>query len=113
MSRNESTTRKELIEPALASAGWAWTSDVQIGPGRVNITGDSMYDESQSIIADYVLRCRQLPLAVLEAKAELESAADGIQQGSRYARRLGIRFTIATNGREYLLTDTESGCSAV
>lgn len=109
MSRNESTTRKELIEPALTSAGWAWTSDVQIGPGRVNITGDSMYDESQSIIADYVLRCRQLPLAVLEAKAELESAADGIQQGSRYARRLGIRFTIATNGREYLLTDTESG----
>jgi type I restriction enzyme, R subunit len=51
-----------------------------------------MYDETQSIIADYLLRCRSVPLAILEAKAEAESAADAMQQGLRYARRLSIRW---------------------
>ena len=49
-----------------------------------------------------------MPLAVLEAKAEAEPAANGIQQGSRYAARLGLRFSIASNGREYIVTDNET-----
>lgn len=109
MSRNEKQTRKELIDKALTKAGWRWNADVLIGPGRVNLSGDAMYDETQSIIADYVLRLGQIPLAVLEAKAEGEPAADGIQQGSRYANRLGLRFSIATNGRDYILTDNKTG----
>ena len=67
-----------------------------------------MYDDSQAIIADYQLRYRSIPLAILEAKAEGEPAADGIQQGSRYAQRLSIRFSIATNGKEWILTDNEN-----
>lgn len=67
-----------------------------------------MYDASQQIIADYVLRWGHLPLAVLEAKAEGTDAINGVQQGSRYARRLGLRFSIASNGSEYILTDNES-----
>ncbi|HNU72802.1 MAG TPA: type I restriction-modification enzyme R subunit C-terminal domain-containing protein [Thermodesulfobacteriota bacterium] len=111
-ARNERTTCKELIEPALANAGWEWDEQVRIGPGRVNLTGDSpesMYDETQAIIADYLLRYRGLPLAILEAKAESESAADGMQQASRYANRLLIRFSIASNGNDWILTDNESG----
>jgi type I restriction enzyme R subunit len=109
MARNERLTCKELIEPALAAAGWNWQEQLRIGPGRVNLTGDSMYDEMQAIITDYLLRHRNLPLAVLEAKAESESAADGMQQGSRYARRLSIRFSIASNGSDWILTDNETG----
>lgn len=109
MSRNERTTCKELIEPALSNVGWSWDAQVRIGRGRVNLTGESMYDSSQEIIADYILRYRDVPLAVLEAKAEGEAAADGIQQGSRYAQRLSIRFSIASNGREWILTDNNSG----
>lgn len=109
MSRNERTTCKELIEPALASVGWSWVEQLRIGRGRVNITGESMYDSSQEIIADYLLRYRDVPLVVLEAKAEGESAADGIQQGSRYAQRLSIRFSMATNGKEWILTDNDTG----
>jgi DNA polymerase III delta prime subunit len=108
MSRNERTTCKELIEPALAHLGWTWDEQLRIGPGRVNLTGDSMYDDSQAIIADYQLRYRSIPLAILEAKAEGEPASDGIQQGSRYAQRLSIRFSIATNGKEWILTDNET-----
>ena len=109
MSRNEDRTCRELIEPALEQAGWEWDREVVIGPGRVRLSGDSMYDSTQRIIADYVLRKWRMPLAILEAKAETEAAADGMQQGSRYADRLRLRFSIASNGREYILTDNETG----
>ena len=112
MSRNERTTCKELIEPALTNVGWDWDEQLRIGRGRVNLTGDSpesMYDETQEIVADYLLRYRGIPLAILEAKAESESAADGMQQASRYAQRLLIRFSIASNGKDWILTDNDTG----
>ena len=109
MSRNEKQTCRELIEPALKAAGWNWDTQVEIGPGQVNLTGGAMYDESQRIVADYFLRLWRMPLAILEAKAEDEDAAAGMQQSSRYAKRLGIRFSISTNGRQYLLTDNRTG----
>jgi type I restriction enzyme R subunit len=105
MSRNEATTCRELIEPALHAAGWEFDAQVVIGPGRVNLTGERMYDESQRIIADYVLRLWSMPLAILEAKPEGEPAANGVQQGQRYANRLGLRFSIASNGRQHVLSD--------
>lgn len=107
--RDERKTCTDLIEPALTAAGWDWQEQLHIGPGRVNITGESMYDSSQAIVADYLLRYRGIPLAILEAKAEKESAADGIQQASRYARRLLIRYSIATNGSDWILTDNDTG----
>ena len=109
MSRNETQTCRELIEPTIGEAGWSWDAQVTIGPGRVNLTGEAMYDPSQRIVADYLLKLWRMPLAVLEAKPEGEPAANGMQQASRYARRLGLRFSIASNGREYLLTDNETG----
>jgi len=113
MPRNEIQTCKELIEPALEAAGWGVEAQLKIGPGRVNLTGDSMYDAMQALVADYLLRFCGIPLAVLEAKAEGEDAADGMQQGSRYAGRLNIRFSIATNGHDWILTDNETGAYEV
>lgn len=109
MARNERLTCKELIEPRLAALGWSWQEQLRIGPGRVNLTGETMYDESQSIIADYLLRYKGVPFAILEAKSESESAADGMQQASRYARRLSLRFSIASNGNDWILTNNETG----
>jgi len=111
MNRNEDKTWREVIEPALKSAGWAWDRHLHLGPGRVNISGGTMYDATHRIVPDYVLRLSRLPLAILEAKAEDEAAADGIQQGQRYAERLGLRFSIASNGHEYILTDRKTGAS--
>lgn len=109
MARNERLTCKDLIEPPLAELGWSWKEQMRIGPGRVNLSGDAMYDETQSIIADYQLRVKGVPLAILEAKSETESAADGMQQASRYARRLSLRFSIASNGHDWILTDNDTG----
>jgi type I restriction enzyme R subunit len=109
MARNERQTCKDLIEPRLAGLGWSWQEQLRIGSGRVNLTGDSMYDETQFVIADYLLRFKGVPLAIVEAKAETEGAADGMQQASRYARRLALRFSIATNGADWILTDNDTG----
>jgi len=109
MPRNERQTCTDLIEPALEQAGWTWQAQLRIGRGRVNLSGANMYDETQEIVADFVLRYRDIPLAVLEAKAETESAADGMQQASRYARRLSMRFSLASNGSDWILTDNDSG----
>jgi type I restriction enzyme, R subunit len=108
MPRNESQTCGELIEPAIIQAGWEFERELRIGPGRVNLTG-AMYDATQSIIADYLLRYKGVPLAILEAKSEGVSAADGMQQASRYARRLSLRFSIASNGSDWILTDNDTG----
>lgn len=109
MARNETQTCRELIEPALKSAGWAWYPQLVIGPGKVNIAIGSMYDPEQRLIADYLLHVSHMPLAVLEAKAEGFDAEDGMQQAQRYAKSLGLRFSIASNGRNYILTDRETG----
>lgn len=109
MARNERQTCKDLIEPRLAGLGWSWQEQLRIASGRVNLTGGSMYDETQFVIADYLLRFKGLPLAIIEAKAEAESAADGMQQASRYARRLSLRYSIATNGSDWILTDNDTG----
>src|SRR4051812_8253812 len=109
MSRNETQTCREIIEPALRLAGWAFDRQLELGPGPVNISGGNMYDDTQRLVVDYLLRIGPLPLAVLEAKAETEAAADGMQQGSRYANRLGLRFSIASNGTEHILTDNQTG----
>ena len=109
MSRSEKQTCRDLIEPAVADAGWNRDAQVEIGPGPVNLTGEAMYDPSQRIVADYLLKLWRMPLAVLEAKPEGEPASNGMQQASRYALRLGLRFSIASNGREYILTDDRTG----
>ena len=84
-------------------------SEVVIGPGRVTLSGESMHDLSKSVRADYVLRMGQMPLAVLEAKAADVDASIGIDQGTMYANRLGLRFSISSNGSEWIITDNKTG----
>lgn len=111
MSLNERQTCEQKIEPALSTTGWnidVRDRQVRIGPGRINISGGSMYDDEQALALDYLLRFVGIPLLALEAKAEDEAAEDGLQQGSRYARALGLRFSCATNGRTWILTDNQT-----
>lgn len=107
--RDERTTRTDLIDPALRAAGWAWDAEHLIGPGRVNVAGGAMYDAEQALRADYLLRAGGLAVAVLEAKAEGHGALDGLQQAERYARRLGLRYALASDGAGYVVLDTETG----
>ena len=107
--RDERDTRTDLIDPALRAAGWEWDDEHLIGPGRVNVAGGAMYDPDQALRADYLLRADGLAVAVLEAKAEGKGSLDGLQQAERYARRLGLRYALASDGLGYVVLDTETG----
>lgn len=95
MERSEKQIGVELIEPALMKFGWEWKQDVRIGPN----------EDASRIFIDYLLTFRNITLAVLDVKAEFRGAAEGMQQASHYANLLFIRFSISTNGHDWILTD--------
>jgi type I restriction enzyme R subunit len=111
---NESETRAELIDPALAAAGWGVVEgskilrEYRITAGRIEGRGR----RGKADIADYVLVYRNMKLAVVEAKAEDEELTEGVGQAKDYARKLAIRHTYATNGRGIYSIDMENGQEA-
>lgn len=107
---NEAETRAELIDPALAAAGWGVVNGSRtrrevIAPGR--LTGSGKRAEAKS--ADYVLVYRNTKLASVEAKAATKSYAEGVAQAKDYAERLQTRFGYATNGTQIYRIDMQTG----
>ena len=59
---------------------------------------------------DYLLRyTRDLPLAVVEAKANYKLPGDGLQQAKEYAEILGLKFAYSTNGHGIVEFDYTTG----
>jgi type I restriction enzyme, R subunit len=111
---NEADTRAILIEPKLKAAGWTdrlvtreyyYQRDHQFAPGRITLIGDQVRRGTSRRIG-YLLRLTEgLPIAVVEAKADTESAEAGLEQAKRCAKELGLAFTYATNGRHIIEYD--------
>jgi len=98
MSLTESDTRAQFIDPALAKSGWEGhlvRREFQITAGR--IIGASKRAEPS--IADYVLEYKGKRLAVIEAKKWDLPHSEGVSQGIRDAKKLGLPFAFATNGQ--------------
>ena len=98
-SLNEAETRAELIDPALAAAGWGKVEKSRvrrevIAPGRLVGGGK----KGKPDIADYVLVYRNQKLAVIEAKRAGLPDTEGVGQAKRYASKLQTRFAFSTNG---------------
>jgi type I restriction enzyme R subunit len=108
---NESETRAEHIDPALAAAGWGVTEGSRIRRehpitlGRIEGHGK----RGKALSADYVLEYRNTKLAVVEAKAWDAALTEGVAQAKNYADKLSIRFTYATNGQGIYGIDMETG----
>jgi len=108
---NESETRAELIDPALASAGWGSVEssrvqrELAITKGRIQVGGK----RQKPLIADYVLSYRNTRLAVIEAKRQDLPCTEGVQQAKTYAEKLELRFAYASNGDEIWRIDRETG----
>jgi type I restriction enzyme, R subunit len=108
---NESETRAEYIDPALAVAGWGVVEgsrirrEYPITLGRIEGHGR----RGKPLIADYVLVHRSHKLAVIEAKAWDEPLTKGVGQAKDYAGKMAVRFAYSTNGQGFYGIDMQTG----
>lgn len=99
---NEANTRAELIDPKLVASGWGKAEgskvlrEFHITTGRIQTGGI----RDKPMIADYILVYRNRKLAVIEAKSDEEEVGEGVGQAKRYADKLNINYTYATNGKQ-------------
>lgn len=103
MSNNEADTCRMFVVPKLQAAGWdndphSIAEQRTVTDGRVVPVGKGFIRKPPKRV-DYLLRhSRDSPIAVVEAKANYKSAADGVQQARGYAEMPGLKFAYATNG---------------
>lgn len=113
MAETEADTCRRYVTPALIAAGW--DSHTQIAEQRAVTDGRVLAAGARPRRAkpqrlDYLLRyTRDLPLAVVEAKASDLPAGTGMQQAIEYAEKLKLPFAYATNGLEIIEHDFLTG----
>ena len=99
----------KFIMPAVQSAGWDLMKqirqEVKLRDGKVIVRGPvGMRTTVKS--ADIVLYHKpNMPLAVIEAKANKHEIGKGMQQGLDYARLLEVPFIFASNGDGFIFHD--------
>ena len=108
----EADTCRTYVIPKLKSAGWedeTTTEQLVLTPGRIVPIGDR-HTRKEGLRPDYVLFIRQnIPIAVVEAKAEYAHPAKGLQQAIQYAEMLGVKFAYSSNGRGIVEHDFITG----
>ncbi len=98
---NEADTCRKYILPKLKAAHWEDDFIVEqmvLTRGRIVPLGDS-HTRKEGLRPDYVLFIRRnIPIAVVEAKADYKKPGDGLQQAIRYAEMLDVKFAYSSNG---------------
>ncbi len=113
----EEASKKELSErdicskfitPAIKQANWnerQIREEVNITKGRIIVKGSSA-SRGKPKRADYILSYKSnIPLAVVEAKRNIYTVGEGMQQALTYAEMLDIPFAFSSNGDAFLLHD--------
>ena len=108
----EADTCRTYIVPKLHTAGWedeTISEQMVLTRGRIVPIGDR-HVRREGLRPDYVLFIRQnIPIAVVEAKAEYKSPAAGLQQAIQYAEMMGLKFAYASNGKGIVEHDFITG----
>lgn len=108
MKRNEAATRKDIIDPQIAAAGWELGDPLQV---RFEIPVDGYDAEPWNGVTDYCLyRPNGEVIAIIEAKRQSRSPQVAREQVRHYvteiARRQSFRpFAFMTNGFENFFWD--------
>ena len=101
----ERDTCRDFVLPAMEASGWHREQVVEQVPvvAQGVTTRGGVTRELGSGFVDYVLEAAPgLSTAVVEAKRQYRSAADGLQQALRYAQQLDAPLAYATNGVEII-----------
>lgn len=96
----------KYITPALVKAGWSLETQIReeltLTNGRIIVRG-KLHTRAKNKRADYVLfYMPNIPIAVIEAKDNNHSIADGMQQALGYAEMLQVPFVFSSNGDGFL-----------
>ena len=99
----------KFILPAIEQAGWdsmlQIRQEVKLRDGKVIVRGQLGVRKTVKS-ADVVLYHKlNMPLAVIEAKANKHEIGKGMQQGLDYARLLDVPFIFASNGDGFVFHD--------
>ena len=108
-SLSEADIISKFILPAVKVAGWdditQIRQEVKLRDGKVIVRGNMGVRKTVKS-ADVVLYHKpNMPLAVIEAKANKHGIAKGVQQGLDYARLLDVPFVFASNGDGFIFHD--------
>lgn len=99
------TCRKYVLPKLKDESSWTDEQILEQRPftaGKIIVIG-RVGRRKKAKKADYLLRYSQnFLIAVVEAKREYKTAAEGMQQAKEYAQILGLKFCYATNGKEIL-----------
>jgi len=106
---SETDIISKFIMPAIQEAGWDLMTqirqEVKLRDGKVIVRGQLGIRKTVKS-ADIVLYHKpNLPLAVIEAKANKHEIGKGMQQGMDYARLLDVPFIFASNGDGFIFHD--------
>lgn len=103
----------KFILPAVEQSGWdsmlQIRQEVKLRDGKVIVRGQLGVRKTVKS-ADVVLYHKpNMPLAVIEAKANKHEIGKGMQQGLDYARLLDVPFIFASNGDGFVFHDKTTG----
>jgi len=106
---SETDIISKFIMPAVQSSGWNLMTqirqEVKLRDGKVVVRGQLGVRKTVKS-ADIVLYHKpNIPLAVIEAKANKHEIGKGMQQGLDYARLLEVPFIFASNGDGFIFHD--------
>ncbi|MGE6245499.1 EcoAI/FtnUII family type I restriction enzme subunit R [Psychrobacter proteolyticus] len=109
---SEADIISKFILPAVISSGWddmtQIREEVKLRDGKVIVRGQMAVRKTVKS-ADIVLYHKpNLPLAVIEAKANKHSIGKGIQQALDYAGLLEVPFVFSSNGDGFIFHDKTS-----
>ena len=98
----------KYITPFLIQSGWDEATqirrEVTFTKGRIIVRG-RLVTRGKAKRADYVLYYQHIPIAIIEAKDNAHTIADGMQQALEYAATLSVPFVFSSNGDGFLFHD--------
>lgn len=106
---SEQDIRTKYITPAILAAGWdrdlQIREEVSFTKGKITVRRKTVKRGEQKR-ADYILYWKpNIPLAIVEAKANNHNIADGMEQALNYAEILDIPFVFTSNGDRFSFYD--------
>lgn len=115
MNKKEASARIK-INKLLEESGWRFETDkngpanIQLEPGvRYSELGDDFENNVHGFIDFLLLDKDNRPLVVVEAKKESIDPLSAKEQARNYARNVGARFIILSNGNIHYFWDTKHG----